>query len=83
MVSLYKNPRGESIFTGHENTAGINVAASQLGIGGNEGSVETLKKKIKELEQTIEKFKVLIIRTLVDNDSQPSQCCYYNPGLCL
>ena len=55
MLSLYKDPSGESIFT--ENTAAINAFVSQLGMAG-ESEVEALKKKIKELQEAIDKSKV-------------------------
>ncbi len=58
MLSLYRNPTGEGIFTGHETNPAVNVFVSQLGVSAGE-EVVTLKKRVKDLEDTINKYKVI------------------------
>ena len=60
MVSLYNNPTGEGIFTGHDNAPAVSYFASQLGVGQGD-TVEELKKKVKELEGIIGKLKVRVV----------------------
>lgn len=60
MLSLYRNPTGEGIFSGHEATVAVNAFASQLGMSDAE-STEALKVKIKTLQETITKYKVSML----------------------
>ena len=56
MMRLYKDPRGETVFTAHEEALQITNA-----IGGhsqNNEEVASLRKKIKRLENTIVEYKV-------------------------
>lgn len=57
MLSLYRNPTGEGVFSKTETNVAMNAFASQLGMSEAE-EVEALKAKIKNLEDTITKYKV-------------------------
>ena len=52
MVSLYRNPTGEGIFTGHTENTLAKGLSSQLGMTAGD-EVEALKKRVKELEESI------------------------------
>ena len=64
MIGLYKDPKGESVFSDfHTNDGGI-AGSVQLNRGTVAfGTEETLRKKIIELESVLCTYKV-------------SQCCY-------
>ena len=60
MVRLYKDPKGETVFTAHEEalqiTTALGGAQSQFGELSNE--LNSLRKTIKQLEDTIVEYKV-------------------------
>ena len=57
MVRLYKDPNGETVFTAHEEALQITTAlGGQLGEVSSE--INSLRKTIKQLEDTIVAYKV-------------------------
>ena len=61
MVALYKDPKGENIFKKSGNTEAATFVPKSMGGEGGEADnndMETLKKRIKDLESELEKAKV-------------------------
>lgn len=60
MVGLFKDPNGETVFTAHEGALQITTV-----IGGHHPQLDeelaSLRKKIKQLEDTIVEYKVITI----------------------
>ena len=59
MVRLYKDPEGEGVFTAHEEAMQVTtvLGVSQPQLSDNES--DSLKKKVKQLEDIIVEYKVL------------------------
>lgn len=59
MVSLYKDPDGDTVFTAHNRTLAIHTiqdaTSEHTDKLGTESDVETLKEKIKHLENLLTK----------------------------
>lgn len=72
MLSLYKDPEGNTVFSAHEEASASAVrinstipggTQAQLGILQEENNV--LKKKIKQLEETITEYQVHLAAAIV------------------
>ena len=55
MIRLYKDPNGETVFTAHEEALQITTV---LGDPQLNNELNSLRKKIKQLESTITEYKV-------------------------
>lgn len=55
MIRLYKDPKGETVFTAHEEALQITTA---LGDPQLNNELNSLRKTIKQLESTITEYKV-------------------------
>ena len=74
MVRLYRDPEGETIFTAHEEALQITAVLGGPQAQPNECSheLDTLKKKVKQLEDNIVEYKVYIdLYLLIDK----VKCC--------
>ena len=56
MVRLYKDPKGETVFTAHEEALQIATALHRDPPSNSE--VNSLRRRIKQLEATITEYKV-------------------------
>ena len=65
MVRLYKDPRGETVFTAHEEALQVTSAIAQGCPFGDHAELSKLTKKIKQLEDNIEEYKVERERALL------------------
>ena len=63
MVRLYKDPKGERVFTAHEEAMQVTTA-----LGGPQAQVENegdlLKRKVQQMEDIIKEYKVHFILLL-------------------
>ena len=57
MVSLYKDPEGDKVFTAHNKTLEIHTVPSCLKLD-TESEVDTLKQKIRQLEDQLKEHVV-------------------------
>ena len=64
MVRLYRDPDGKTVFIAHNNAMQITTSSTVLATHHNtmcDGEINALRKRVKELENVIVAYKVIIL----------------------